>query len=1269
MGNETHQDMQSLSGQLQEMLAAHGADPTLVDVFADAMREPDLTMEELANRLAGAATVVDLQQEKSTAEMRRDGGSLGKPVNSPENAGDSKRAKTVAELTAPDLTVADLTLADSADSSLSVAGLTVATGATGELTAVDAQSPSVERDDTGRSDVEGDVFEVPQSKRKKADGQDAQETEVLADVDSLFHDAGAPATLISGNFDLHDSFDAGFESPETQDDASQIPTKQPETIESVNQRTRPDGVSMREGETALQRGSVQAMHDYRVHKKHAEGGLGAVYLAQDEALQRFVALKEMKPKFARNQKLKNRFLLEAQVTARLDHPSIAPVYQLGFNPDGSPFYTMKFIVGQTLQTKIKKLHQDRKEISKADWNDRLKALLRPFINSCHALGFAHANGILHRDIKPENIMLGEFGESIVVDWGLAKVIDNSGQETIVDVQVDDDQDEFDFGNRANSKSVNLQSNSNALGGGHGSTFKTFVSTEHTQDGHVSGTLAYMSPEQILGQQSKLNATSDIYSLGATLYTMLTGRTPVKEKTVAEYTRRICEQDIERPQAVNPWAPRALVAICDKAMSVEQTDRYPSIQEMIDDLEAWLDDRPISAVADSPWSTAARWLRRNRTVARVGFLALLLTTLTATVSCFLVDRARNVAEDALVSERVALVAETQALENEQAARLQTRKALDTVTDGVIGELLARQSSLTPQDRSFLETVLLQYDQLANAKGGSDSERYFQAQGKFRIGDIHKQLGDLDEAATAYHSALSTLKLVSPSDETQRLTGQIRNNLGGVYEQQGDSNAAQVCYQSAVNVLQRIVTDASENELRLDLAGAMNNLGNVFWRLGDKEIAAENIEGALKLLSDASAQEAPLTRIQILTNYAGLLRTGDQLASSESFAREAVDLWDNLANGGAENSRQRFATPNSRMTGVLARTELATSLFKTENYADAVRQLKMAVDEQDALVKQFPQRTAYQRQLNRSKLKLGQNLDALGHPAAGNFLETAETGTRSLATRFPSQNVFRTDLAFALETIGAARVTRKKKTAIQKLVQAEKLRHELFDLEPDNRQLINDWLATRLNLANEYRLGEKYADAQRIYEAVCKAVAQRPAEERREMAELEHKALLGRADSLSRQGKHGLALSVWETLAKDQQHPEWNVYELQRILCLLRTGKIDAGLQAVQRLQVGGLRNLNPTDHYDIACCYSVAIEETQARDRKFERKFDKAELIRLCIAALQSAHAAGFFENEVLASAFAKDRDLIAISGSAEFQGFLDEHRLKYRPKEQGRIEN
>src|SRR5262249_4659725 len=158
---------------------------------------------------------------------------------------------------------------------------------------------------------------------------------------------------------------------------------------------------------------------YRVLRSHARGGLGEVFVALDEELQREVALKEIKSQHADNTSSRQRFLLEAEVTGRLEHPGIVPVYGLGGYPDGRPYYAMRFIRGESLSTAIERFH----EMSPADASAaglELRRLLRHFLDVCNAIAFAHSRGVLHRDLKPDNVMLGEFGETLIVDWGLAK---------------------------------------------------------------------------------------------------------------------------------------------------------------------------------------------------------------------------------------------------------------------------------------------------------------------------------------------------------------------------------------------------------------------------------------------------------------------------------------------------------------------------------------------------------------------------------------------------------------------------------------------------------------------------------------------------------------------------------------------------------------------------------------------------------------------------------------------------------------------------------
>jgi serine/threonine-protein kinase len=203
---------------------------------------------------------------------------------------------------------------------------------------------------------------------------------------------------------------------------------------------------------------------FRILHKHAEGGLGAVFVAHDEELHRQVALKEIKDRFAAHPESRSRFLLEAEVTGGLEHPGIVPVYGLGCYPDGRPFYAMRFIKGDSLRDAIQRFHAA--DAGKRDLGERslaFRELLGRFVDACNAVAYAHSRGVLHRDLKPHNIMLGKYGETLVVDWGLAKVIGSHGGQ-------------------AGSEDGTLR----PLSG---------QDTAPTQAGAVMGTPAYMSPEQ------------------------------------------------------------------------------------------------------------------------------------------------------------------------------------------------------------------------------------------------------------------------------------------------------------------------------------------------------------------------------------------------------------------------------------------------------------------------------------------------------------------------------------------------------------------------------------------------------------------------------------------------------------------------------------------------------------------------------------------------------------------------------------------------------
>ncbi|MEO8495420.1 MAG: protein kinase [Planctomycetota bacterium] len=311
------------------------------------------------------------------------------------------------------------------------------------------------------------------------------------------------------------------------------------------------------------------------------GGMGQVSPALDAELNREVALKEIRPEFADEIDCRVRFVQEAEITGGLEHPGIVPVYALGTHPDGRPFYAMRFIRGDSLQHAIDRFHSsaaaglhgakpsasDARPAGDSQPNRdfesfEFRKLLGRFIDVCNAVEYAHSRGVIHRDIKPNNIMLGKFGETLVVDWGLAKV---KGREETT----------------SNKGEKTLRPTS-----GSGST--------PTQMGQAHGTPAYMPPEQAIGNLDQIGPASDVYSLGATLHCLLVGKAPFSGVNAEDILRQVNSGEFPRPCEVNSKVPKALEAICLRAMALNPLDRYASAEALAEDVERYLAAGPAAA---------------------------------------------------------------------------------------------------------------------------------------------------------------------------------------------------------------------------------------------------------------------------------------------------------------------------------------------------------------------------------------------------------------------------------------------------------------------------------------------------------------------------------------------------------------------------------------------------------------------------------------------------------------------------------------------------
>ncbi len=331
----------------------------------------------------------------------------------------------------------------------------------------------------------------------------------------------------------------------------------------------------RGGQAAEPVSPQQRCGNYVLKRFFAKGGMGEVWLAEDPAIGRSVALKRMLGKSS-DQQL--RFRVEAQITGQLEHPGIVPVHQLGTNAEGEPYYVMKFVQGRTLQKVVEEFHA-RKLTGGALEVEQLR-LLQMFLALCQTVAYAHSRGVLHRDLKPENVMLGPFGETILLDWGIAKVLGHNDPA----------------GRDESSPSARLR--------------ESIPDTE-THDGAIMGTPTYMAPEVAAGLNEEVDERSDIYLLGATLYQILSGYPPRSAKTMREILKKAKEEPPKSVRSIRPLVPKALDAICLKAMAHAKADRYQTATELADDIQRFVAGEAVSAYREGFAARAWRWARRNR----------------------------------------------------------------------------------------------------------------------------------------------------------------------------------------------------------------------------------------------------------------------------------------------------------------------------------------------------------------------------------------------------------------------------------------------------------------------------------------------------------------------------------------------------------------------------------------------------------------------------------------------------------------------------------
>jgi serine/threonine-protein kinase len=687
---------------------------------------------------------------------------------------------------------------------------------------------------------------------------------------------------------------------------------------------------------------------FRVLRPHARGGLGAVFVALDTELHREVALKQMLDHHADDASSRQRFLVEAEITGGLEHPGIVPVYGLGTYGDGRPYYAMRFIRGDSLKEAIEGFHADGS--SKKDSGRQtleLRKLLRRFTDVCNALEYAHTRGVLHRDIKPGNIIVGKHGETLVVDWGLAKATGRSepgaAERTLMP--------------------------SSASG------------SAETLPGTALGTPAYMSPEQAAGDLDRLGPRSDVFSLGATLYCLLTGKSPQEGDDIGEMLRRVQHGHFAKPRQLVPSIDRPLEAICMKAMALTPQDRYASPRSLAEDVERWMADEPVVAYREPITRRARRWAKRNRTAVTAAAVALVAGVVG--LSAVLAVQTRAKADIARALDR-----ETRAnaeLSRSKAAVLARYdlavEAIRAFHTGVSEDFLAKQDQFRELRDRLLQSAQEFYGKLSALLGketDADARRALAAS-NFELAKLTGKVGDKADALKAHRAVLSALEALAAEQGARSAAtvdvGRSLIEVARLLEETGKTDEALSTYRRSESLLSGPA--GTDPEALAALAACRSRLGSVLSSAG---LTAD----ALATYRQARADQEALAAAPGSTAAAGrdladtvsrigiLLRETGKPSEAETEYRRALEI------------RQKLADENPTVTDFRSRladshNSLGNLISDTGKPVEAEAAYRRALEIRQKLVDENPAVTDFQMRLALGYNNLGILLSQTGKPS--------------------------------------------------------------------------------------------------------------------------------------------------------------------------------------------------------------------------------------------------------------------------------------------------
>jgi tetratricopeptide (TPR) repeat protein len=536
-------------------------------------------------------------------------------------------------------------------------------------------------------------------------------------------------------------------------------------------------------DTPVPRQALLEVEGYELLGVLGRGGAGVVYQARQVALDRLVALKVLVTGVHAGQDELARFRSEAEAVARLQHPNIVQIYDVG-DTNGRPYLALEFMAGGSLAARLADKPQPPREAA-----EMVRTLAR-------AVHHAHVNHILHRDLKPGNVLLAADGTPKVADFGLAKRLD----------------------------------------------LDTVAQARLTPTGAIVGTPSYMAPEQASGVAKHLGPSVDIYALGAILYEMLTGRPPFLGETLTDTLYQVLDMEPIAPRRLQPSVPRDLETICLRCLQKRPGSRYSSAAALADDLERFLDGRPILARPVGRIERAIKWARRRPAQAMllaVSTLALLLGA--AGVAWYQIE---------LHGKNVALTTALDAEEQQRRRNVQLlRVALETQSEygSYLDDQLKPLPHLTRMREQLLEKRLKFYQPILDQEPSDPEMRQTQALAYLEKGIIQDRLGKTREAETAYQTAIQRLE--GPAEEAtpaaRRLLARIFVQYGMLQSKRGDDEAAADLLERGQRSLEQLVSEDPSVENRHTLALACHNRGLFLNKKRQQKDARRSYERAIEL----------------------------------------------------------------------------------------------------------------------------------------------------------------------------------------------------------------------------------------------------------------------------------------------------------------------------------------------------------------------------------------------------------------------------------------